>query len=372
MTEEEGRKKGRLRRMGSAVKWAIKADPAHRREHREWVLQELGLARLFWKGHHAGGRIYRIAPGFLGRLGQPLRDPPVVSIAEATHMRDEDVVLGIEVGGSARAYPWWLMDDHHFANDTPRGTPLLIVLCEQCSSGMAFDRTVDDRVLTFRLAYYYNGTISMEDEQTGSVWSPYLGRAIRGRLEGKELKAFPLWQMEWRAWRQDHPDTEVLADGLGKREGHGSDHHIGGGKASPRMWSTVARWDRRLPHNTLVLGVVVAGAVKAYPFEDLRSGSGVVNDEIRGVPVVVLTHLGDGSYGSLAFSRVLAGRVLTFERREREIVDAETGSTWGLDGKATAGPLAGSTLDFLASHVSEWFIWAAHYPGILIGESSSA
>ena len=32
------------------------------------------------------------------------------------------------------------------------------------------------------------------------------------------------------------------------------------------------------------------------------------------------------------------------------------------------GPLAGTRLTFIPSHVSEWFIWAAHFPEIqLVG-----
>jgi hypothetical protein len=351
--------------MAGALRWALRASHPERARHREWVLQELGIAGLFYRQRHAGGRLYPLSPAFLGRVGRPLVDPPVVPAAQASHLREDDVVLGVELGERARAYPWWLLDDHHFANDELDGTPLVIMLCEQCSTGLAFERLADGEPLTFRLSHVFNGTIAMEDEETRSLWSPYLGRAIRGRLEGRELRPFPLWQMEWRAWRELHPDTDVLAEEVGERHGHGSDHHIGSAKEAPRMWGTIGHWDRRLPYNTLVLGVVTADGAKTYPLETI--GSNALNDAVGTEPVVVIADGREGSYGALAFSRMLDGRTLTFAADPAGVRDLETGSTWNLAGAATEGPLAGRKLRYLPSHVSEWFVWAAHYPEIEIG-----
>src|SRR5436309_2717753 len=64
---------------------------------------------------------------------RPLMDPEMVPASAAGHMRDDDVVLGLELDGEARAYPWWIMDNHHVANDTVAGKPVVLVLCEACS-----------------------------------------------------------------------------------------------------------------------------------------------------------------------------------------------------------------------------------------------
>ncbi len=207
----------------------------------------------------------------------------------------------------------------------------------------------------------------MSDHQTRSVWSPYLATAIRGKLSGAQLHLLPVQQMQWGLWRDLHPTTKVLAANLGERTGHGSDHSIGSPGIHYRMRKGVLRWDTRLTHNTLVLGVVHSSGRKVYPLDMLRKKT-VVSDELGGSPIVIFMNPSDRSYAALAFSRSVEGRQLSFRPSENCVVDAETGSTWSYTGKALHGPLEGVQLTFLPSHVSEWYVWAANYPDIEIAE----
>ena len=158
-----------------------------------------------------GAPIRRQLPWFVEENCQPLNQPSIVPADRADHMQDDDVVMGIEMSGSARAYPYWIMDNHHVANDTVGGEPVVIVLCEACSTAVAFDPVVEGRQLTFRHDYVFNGTVAISDRQTGSVWSTYLATAISGRLRGKQLRVLPLTQVTWRDWRAWHPETDVVA-----------------------------------------------------------------------------------------------------------------------------------------------------------------
>jgi hypothetical protein len=353
----------RLKRAGRALAWAFRS-PGMATRHSEWLFQELGMSGLFWRTRYRGAKILVPRPELVDRECRPLQDPPLVPAGGAGHMRDDDVVLGVSMDGDVRAYPWWIMDNHHVANDTVGGRPVVVLLCEMCSTGVAFDPVVGGRRLTFEQRHIFNGTITLDDRETGSVWSPYLGTAIRGPLEGKRMGMVPLWQMEWRAWREMHPDTRVLADGLGSREGHGSNHTIGSPQVGPGMRRSMARWDDRLPHNTLVLGVTGNGGGRAYPLEALRKRSGVIEDVVGGVPIVAFLHVAEGSYGAAAYDRRLGGTTLTFEPGPGGPVDRETGSLWNVEGRAESGPLAGRALRFVPSHVSEWYIWATNFPGI--------
>lgn len=284
-------------------------------------------------------------------------------------MRPEDTVLGIEINGDARAYPWWIVDSFHVANDVVGGRPVVISLCEACSSATAFDPIVDGKRLTFQFSHVFKGTPAMSDRETQSVWSTFLDVCVQGQLEGRRLEMLPLVQTEWVDWLRLHPDTVVLADGIGSRTGHGSDHSIGSPEVPDLFARTVDHWDKRIAHNTLVLGVVSAEVRRAYPLRSLGEFEGVVNDELGGVPIVVFS---DGVYAALAFSRALDGQVLTFVTGESGPVDEQTGSRWGYDGTASAGPLAGQALDYIRGHVSEWYVWAAHYPGIELFDGSTA
>ncbi len=55
-----------------------------------------------------------------------LDDPSVIAAIDATWINGDDIVMGIEWNGEARAYPINQMAYHHIANDTVGGEPLLV------------------------------------------------------------------------------------------------------------------------------------------------------------------------------------------------------------------------------------------------------
>jgi hypothetical protein len=57
----------------------------------------------------------------------PLKDPQVVSAAEATWLGDNDVVFGVAVNGEARTYPKRILAWHEMAKDTIGGESLCCV-----------------------------------------------------------------------------------------------------------------------------------------------------------------------------------------------------------------------------------------------------
>jgi hypothetical protein len=48
-----------------------------------------------------------------------------ISADEATHMLDEDHVVGIEHNGEAKAYPMFILDYYHQLNDEIGGEPIV-------------------------------------------------------------------------------------------------------------------------------------------------------------------------------------------------------------------------------------------------------
>ena len=55
----------------------------------------------------------------------PLRSPAYATVSEATFVQDNDMVLAIENGGEAVAYPIRLMAYHHVVQDIVGGMPVL-------------------------------------------------------------------------------------------------------------------------------------------------------------------------------------------------------------------------------------------------------
>ena len=56
----------------------------------------------------------------------PLDQPAFLTTSETDYLSEEDLVLGLEWMGEARAYPIRMLTYHHIVNDTVAGRPLLV------------------------------------------------------------------------------------------------------------------------------------------------------------------------------------------------------------------------------------------------------
>src|SRR5437764_8754420 len=86
---------------------------------------------------------------------QPLNQPVWTDLYD--HLRDDDPVLGLYLGRRAWALPWWIMKNHHVANLVFEHRPVLVTLCEMCSSAAAFRADLEGRRLVVRLRGLFNG-----------------------------------------------------------------------------------------------------------------------------------------------------------------------------------------------------------------------
>jgi thiol-disulfide isomerase/thioredoxin len=320
-------------------------------------------------GQDAGRVSDRLRGREIARTTPPLHDPECRPAASATHMRDEDTVLGVVVAGYARAYPWWVLKNHHVVNDTVGGIPIAVSLCEQCTGGAAFRRKLDGRVLSMRVAGVYNGTIVLQDRDTGTFFSPFGGRGLEGPLVGRQLERLPLFFTHWDEWVARHPTTDVVYALPSQRGGHGAWYTPGKWGIVSEMGETLVDLDPRLPENALVYGVE-SGKGKAYPLAEVRARGGVVNDAVGPAPVVIVA---GGSLDAAGFERRLDDRVLTFHPSKEPafaMEDEETGSRWSVEGDAREGPLRGKRLAPLDGYSVEWHVWSAYHPRAALLETA--
>ena len=61
-----------------------------------------------------------------GRGFEVLDDPIMIPAEAATWLDPDEIVLGVEWAGEARAYPISQMAYHHIVNDAVQGNPLLV------------------------------------------------------------------------------------------------------------------------------------------------------------------------------------------------------------------------------------------------------
>jgi len=116
------------------------------------------------------------------------------------------LVLGVENGASARAYPLeTLARVGPVLNDLFGGARIVVRCRPGTLQALAFRRQVGDRVLMF--AHSRAGEVY--DEQTGSMWNES-GEAVSGPLAGTELTYFNSGVGEWYEFAASHPDAEIF------------------------------------------------------------------------------------------------------------------------------------------------------------------
>ena len=132
---------------------------------------------------------------------------PVVISFPGTELKSRDVVVGLEVGGSARAYPWAALLKQSPIIDRVQSTPLLIAVASDGKSFRAFVSRVDGKDAEF---FLQNGTKdwALLDTTTASQWN-FQGCAISGPSAGKCLDRISALKDYWFNWRNYHPDTTI-------------------------------------------------------------------------------------------------------------------------------------------------------------------
>jgi len=204
------------------------------------------------------------------------------------------------------------------------------------------------------------GNEVFKDRETGSRWQQSSLEAVSGPLQGQHLKLYPFLLTSWDEWRRLHPRTLVLkplpgyADLIAATNALVKRGMTGEGTAP----DGVTYKDERLKPKTMVLGLDVNDASKAFPLEALRR-VGVVNDSLGGTAVVIVHQ--PRSDTTTAFIAKAGGRQLTFRAANAditELVDQETDSHWDAYGKCVAGRLKGSTLERLILEPEYWFAWS--------------
>jgi hypothetical protein len=237
-----------------------------------------------------------------------LDDPGVTDAVGGGWYPGEFIVFGIVVNGEARAYPKHIMEIHEMVNDTLGGRRVGIPYCTLCGSAQAyFTDVVPPGFETIELRT--SGLLSrsnkvMFDFHTSSVFDTFLGTALSGPLqdEGYELEMITMITTTWEEWKNEYPDTTIVAedggigrfynfDPLGGRDDEGPIFPIGG-------------VDTRLPVQAEVLGVVADdGQAIAFPVDQaeavleagdtvelagirlLSDGGGLRAETIDGTPV---------------------------------------------------------------------------------------
>ena len=278
----------------------------------------------------------------------PVRDGRFVPAAEAPRMRDEERVLGLDLGDVQFAYPVNYLNLVEIVEHRSGDRELLACWCPLCGTGVVHDRTAAGRVLTFgHSGWLWHNAYLLYDRETDSIWHHGTGTAMAGPLRATRLRRYDDTTITtFGAWRGEHPGTLVLA--------------------KPAQGQPALDHDVYADRNTTVrfgLALELPGAPRFYPLTALADLD-AVEDEVGGVPVVVVRDVRAAQ--ARAFDRRVGGRALSFEAvaGERPLLRERGGTrAWYLrSGTAVTGSGADADLCPLPATAFEANAWALQHP----------
>ena len=339
--------------------------------------QEVAIYEKFRK--NPGKR--RFAPG---------EPPEFIDADEADdELLPDDRVVGVNFNGEAAAYPLAALGVREASNEEYGDTPVVITWSPVTYSARAFLAKANNRSVNLgRHTHSVFNSPALPDTG-GSTFVQFIGQAVSGELSGWTLDQIPVTTTTWAAWKEAHPDTEVMSTEGGPEADIFERYYANDRNGVHSLKPT----DKRLHGKDVVIGLDIKGDTKAYSYTALIEDP-IQEEELGRTPVVVL--LERSSSTAVAFSRTVNGKTLNFrgksknpQRRAAEttasgegeradyepwlIEDTVTGSTWrAISGECIEGELKGSQLEMLNGMTGFWYAWSRFYPNAqLFGELAS-
>ena len=304
-----------------------------------------------------------------------VHEPVFVPASDAPFVLDDDLVIGVAQGKTAKAYMAADLGQHGSVDDQMPDGPIEVTWCSTCGTGAVFRAEINGRRLHFEYDSMVNANEVHKDRETGSRWQQSTGDAIDGPLKGSRLTLYPFVLTTWKAWRTRYPGTTVLKPMPGYAERipilrpRQKQNLFSGEGAAPA--GSFSRDDRLRPRE-MIAGLAVGTETMAFPLAQLRIVR-VVNERVGGVPIVVVHQ--PSSQTTTAFEARAKGKVLRFQATDADastLIDLETKSTWDAYGLCRNGSMKGTQLKPLILIPEFWFAWSQFRPGTRVFNPSPA
>lgn len=205
----------------------------------------------------------------------PSIDEPRFVPASRARIPGDAWVLGVVVGGEARAYSLNLLNHFEIVNDRAGGLAFAVAWCPLANAAVVYGRTYRGRELRFEPSGgLVNASLVMRDKETGSLWPILRGRAETGPLAGTALEELAAGEKtRWDEWVRRHPDTVVLSV---RGHEHLRENAYADYFSSPSGFSRIEARDRRLETKEPVRAFEIAGRPFAVPLRDAERGAAFV------------------------------------------------------------------------------------------------
>jgi Protein of unknown function (DUF3179) len=268
-------------------------------------------------------------------------------------VRASSIIIGIEHGGEAKAYPIRFLVYHHQVQDTLGGRPVIVTYCSVCRTGRVYEPIVGGRPEKFRLVGMDHFNAMFEDATTHSWWRQATGEAVAGPLTGTALPEITSSQMSLREWLKLHPASLVMQPDESSKDNYDPYARFERGKSEGDLTrSDPSSWKDK----SWVVGIKAGSLSKAYDWNHLKAQR-VINDVIGSVPVVLVLATDQRSYA--AFERPDAGWL--FELKG-DVLSAN-GHSFDFSGRDLAGQV--QRLKNVDGHQEFWHSWRTFHPDTL-------
>jgi hypothetical protein len=312
----------------------------------------------------------------------PIDDPVYETVEDAGQWLDAtSPVMVIDIDDDVRAYPLAILTWHEIVNDVVGDVPVVVTYCPLCNSALVFDRTIEGpdgvELLDFGTSgRLFNSNLVMYDRQHRNLWTQFEGEGIVGeRFLGARLTRIPAWLFGFDELAELHPDAQVLSRDTGHSRDYGRNPYTGYDQAERDPFLFDGEVDERFPPMTRLVGLGDEEPV-AILLETLVEER-TVHTQVDGRDAVVLWAPGQASAldtaaidagrevgQTAAFVAGVGGEPVELSPAETEgrFIDAVSGSSFDLRGRAIDGPLAGEQLEPIIHDDTFWFVWLAFRP----------
>jgi len=163
-----------------------------------------------WKQESPGGQVLsavaRDQKKYDSKWEEEVAKLPVPVSFPGTELKSRDVVLGLQSGSEARAYPLQTILKQSPIQDRLGGNPIVVMTGPDGKSVRAFLSRIDDAdVELFRKTDTKEFVMV---DSAGEEWN-FKGCATSGPAAGKCLAELPAIKDYWFDWRNYHADTTV-------------------------------------------------------------------------------------------------------------------------------------------------------------------
>ena len=296
-------------------------------------------------------------------------------------LSDSSLVVGLNVDGVLRAYPLDILHWHEVVNDEINDNLFAITYSTLTGSGVALHRRIDNNFsFKFQVSgLLFNNNLIVIDDFYKSHWVQFQRLGVNGVQANEILMEFPVIEMNWKTWVLLFPNSEVLTTRTGFNRPYQTYHYgdyqtnnnnfLFGDTTFFNLTNPLDFFSTSISFKERVLGITVGEDTKVYRFSTFpKKGIGMIEDEFRGVPVLVI---GSQEHDFLvAYRRTRAdGSIASFEVADLDklLFKDDRGLVFDVFGKTNTDN-SDANLTTLRSNIGYWFAWLAFYSNVEIYE----